>query len=191
MPTPVTHAFMAAAIGAAFMPERRAGRFVALATVLSTLPDVDVVGLQLGIAYESFWGHRGILHSLTFALAASLLVAWAVFRDGRPFSKGWWGPGLFFFAVMAMHDLLDAMTCGGLGVALFSPFDPSRHFLPWRLIPVAPIGLFSFFRGGGLDVLATEVLGLWMPTALICSAAWIIRRRTRNRRAVKAQALSP
>jgi len=191
MPTPVTHAFLGAAIGAAFMPERRAGRFVALATVLSTLPDVDVVGLQLGIAYESFWGHRGILHSLTFALAASLLVAWVAFRDVRPFSKGWWGPGLFFFSVMAMHDLQDAMTRGGLGVALFSPFDPARHFLPWRLIPVAPIGLFSFFRGGGLDVLATEVLGLWMPTALICSAVWIIRRRTRNRRATKAQALSP
>jgi hypothetical protein len=33
------------------------------------------------------------------------------------------------------------MTDGGLGCALFWPFDTTRYFAPWRPIPVSPIGL--------------------------------------------------
>jgi inner membrane protein len=55
----------------------------------------------------------------------------------------------------ASHGLLDAMTDGGRGVALFWPFTARRYFLPWRPIPVAPIGI-GFLSGEGLAIAERE-----------------------------------
>src|SRR5215471_8091928 len=33
---------------------------------LSMLPDADVIGLPLGVAYTAPWGHRGATHSFVF-----------------------------------------------------------------------------------------------------------------------------
>jgi inner membrane protein len=66
--------------------------------------------------------------------------------------------------VAVSHGLLDAMTDGGLGVALLWPWTPQRIFFPWRPIPVAPIGL-HLFSLRGLYVLGWEVLvflPVWM-----------------------------
>jgi inner membrane protein len=49
------------------------------------------------------------------------------------------------------------MTDGGRGVALLWPFTVHRYFLPWRPIPVAPIGI-AFFSGPGMRVAAVELL---------------------------------
>ena len=35
--------------------------------VCSVIPDLDVIGIQVGIQYGDFWGHRGFTHSLLFA----------------------------------------------------------------------------------------------------------------------------
>jgi inner membrane protein len=59
---------------------------------------------------------------------------------------------LDFFLITASHGILDAFTNGGLGIALFSPFDNSRYFFPFRPIQVSPIGA-GFFSMRGLRVL--------------------------------------
>jgi hypothetical protein len=59
--------------------------------------------------------------------------------------------------VVASHPLLDILTDGGLGCALFWPFDDTRYFAPWRPIPVAPIGL-AFFSPFGLTVAIWEAV---------------------------------
>jgi inner membrane protein len=59
--------------------------------------------------------------------------------------------------VVASHPLLDTLTNGGLGCALFWPFDNARYFAPWRPIPVSPIGL-GFFSPYGMFVAAVELL---------------------------------
>jgi len=59
--------------------------------------------------------------------------------------------------VLVSHPLLDTLTDGGLGCALFWPFDLTRYFAPWRPIPVAPIGL-AFFSPFGLFVAAVELV---------------------------------
>ena len=50
------------------------------------------------------------------------------------------------------------MTDGGLGCALLWPFNLTRHFAPWRPIPVAPIGLAFFSLSGGPVALTELVL---------------------------------
>jgi inner membrane protein len=121
-------------------------------SALSLLPDLDVVGFGFGVRYEDPWGHRGATHSLAFAIAAGGLVdAAAALRQRSPLKIG----GLAAL-VLASHPILDTLTDGGLGCALFWPFDLTRYFAPWNPIPVAPIGL-AFFTPFGLSIAAFEV----------------------------------
>jgi inner membrane protein len=71
-------------------------------------------------------------------------------------------------AVVGSHGLLDALTDGGLGAALFWPFDESRHFAPWTPIPVSPIGL-RVLSPYGLSVALHELV-LFFP--LFAYALW-------------------
>jgi inner membrane protein len=122
-------------------------------SALSFLPDVDVVGFGFGVRYEDEWGHRGATHSFVFscALGAALGLLAPLFR--LPAVR----IGLTASLVLASHALLDTLTNGGLGCALFWPFDHTRYFAPWTPIPVAPIGL-SFFSPYGLFVATAELV---------------------------------
>lgn len=81
---------------------------------------------------------------------------------------------LFFTLVTLSHPLLDMLTDGGLGVALFAPFSGRRYFLPWRPVEVSPIGV-GFFSQRGLEVLASEVRWVWLPGLGVVAAAFICR----------------
>jgi inner membrane protein len=158
---------LAVGIAAGRLHGRRGCRAIAATAVfsaLSLLPDADVLAFTLGIPYRAPFGHRGAFHSLSIAVALGVLAALAV--------GGLWRSrlrmGVTAVVVTVSHDLLDAMTNGGLGIALFWPFSNARVFLPWRPIPVAPIGI-RFISSRGLSVLLTELLlfspfllyGLW------------------------------
>jgi inner membrane protein len=122
-------------------------------SVLSLLPDIDVVGMAYGVPYGAPWGHRGATHSLVMAGVLGLAFAVLARGPGRRF-----GTTLVLAAAVAgSHGLLDAMTDGGRGVALFWPFSTHRYFFPWRPIPVAPIGVGLLSREG-LEVMVWELL---------------------------------
>ena len=89
---------------------------------------------------------------------------------------------LYFTLVTLSHPLLDAMTNGGLGVALFAPFSAQRYFFPFRPIEVSPIGM-RFFSERGLEVLASEVVWVWLPGLLIYLAAKVYRKLSRKHEA--------
>ena len=127
---------------------------MALWSALSLLPDADVIGFAVGVPYGAPWGHRGATHSLALSAALGLAIALVARRFGRPGVR----TALVASAVLVSHALLDTMTDGGLGCALFWPFDLTRYFAPWRPIPVAPIGLDFFSRYGGMVSLAELVL---------------------------------
>lgn len=163
-----THAFVGTALGQAGTSDwRKDWRFWCLLIVCSILPDIDSIGFHLGIPYSSFWGHRGITHSLTFAAILALCVATGFSRAfRRP-----WRLALLLFLVTATHGFLDAMTDGGLGIAFFSPFNLQRYFFPWRPIHVSPIGVGRFFSARGLHILWSEILWVWLPILAIWGLA--------------------
>jgi inner membrane protein len=121
------------------------GRSMLLLSVLSLLPDVDVIAFSLKIPYGDPWGHRGASHSL---VVAALLAAGAAGLLKRGDAAPWWRPFAFAFVVAASHGLLDSLTDGGRGVALLWPFSTERIFAPYRPIPVAPLGMGLFSRRG-------------------------------------------
>lgn len=145
--------------------QRRWGAFLFL-TALSFLPDADVVAFAFGIPYEHDFGHRGATHSIAFALIVGL-ITWAVTNRQRL--------AVLAGVVTVSHALLDALTDGGLGVALFWPLSSNRYFFPWRPIPVAPIGP-GFLSARGLTVAITEIV-FFLPFFLY--AIWPWRRRAK------------
>ena len=148
-------------------------RFWLLTALCAILPDADVIGFSLGWR-GSMLGHRGLSHSLFFALAVALVVVGLAFRKARPFKPAWLV--LYFFAVTASHGLLDALTDGGSGVAFFAPFDAERYFFPWRPIEVSPLSPDIFFGPRGAEVMKSEVVWVWIPAAALVALAWAYHR---------------
>lgn len=180
MASAFTHAFFAAAMGGAYAPARAPARFWLLSMLCAVLPDADVLAFSFGIPYGSMLGHRGITHSLAFALALGFSVAALCFRDA-PNRRAL---ALFFSLATASHGVLDALTNGGLGVAFFAPFHGARYFFPFRPVEVSPIGIGSFFSEWGLAVIKSELLWVWLPASLTVGLVLTLRlllRRARGR----------
>lgn len=183
MPTIFSHAIFASAIGAAFRPERNA-KFWVLTAVCSMLPDADVISFAFGVGYGSMLGHRGITHSILFALFLGTIVS-LLFLSGTQMPR--WNLALYFAVVTFSHPLLDMLTNGGLGVALFAPFSGERFFFPWRPIRVSPIGI-GFFSERGLAVLMSEFVWIWIPSMLIAGVSWIVWRQLGKQKQSSAEA---
>jgi inner membrane protein len=168
----LTHPVIPIALSVCF-PEGTVSRQLIFAgAACSAIADLDVVGFSLGIGYDNMFGHRGLTHSVAFAVALGAWVTFTVFRDSES------GHGLtfiFLFLSIVSHPLLDMLTNGGLGIALWAPFSSQRFFFPWRPIQVSPIGL-GFFSESGMRVLLSEFSWVWLPAAAVFVTGTMIRR---------------
>jgi inner membrane protein len=180
LPTFVTHAVTGLCAGKTVFSRKLPVRFWVLSIVLPAVPDLDVIGMVLGIPYAHFFGHRGFFHSPFFAMLVGVAVVSIFFRQERIFSKPWWQLTAYFFLLTASHGILDAFTSGGLGIALLSPFSNQRFFAPWTPIQVSPIGFRHFFSPWGLKVMLSEFLIVWIPSIVIVTIASIVRRHHRR-----------
>lgn len=140
------------------------------------LPDADVVGFKFHVAYSSVFGHRGITHSLLFALLLALLVTVLFFRKEKLFSKDWMRIFIYFFIATVSHPILDALTNGGLGVAFFAPFDNTRYFFPFHPIQVSPIKAGAFFGEKGIAVIKSEFVWIWIPSVVFIVVNLAVRK---------------
>lgn len=174
MPTIITHAVLGAASAKLFPKQNMPWRIWLASVFCSVVPDADVIAFSFGIPYSHFLGHRGFFHSILFAMVLALVVILCLFKEVKLFSKAWWGCLGFFFAVGASHGLLDAITDGGLGIALLSPFDTTRYFFAWRPLLVSPIGIEGFISSYGLKVLICEIIYVWLPLSVILMTCHII-----------------
>jgi inner membrane protein len=175
MPTIFTHAVVTVAIGAIVLPAKTPLRIWTLGVLCAMAPDLDVISFPLGISYSDMLGHRGVTHSIAFALGLSLLASVLALRDAafdRRRSRIW----LFMFLAIGSHGPLDALTNGGNGIAFFAPFSDQRYFFPVTPIEVSPIGL-GFVSERGLRVLASEFVWVWIPSLAIAAIGVSLRRR--------------
>lgn len=171
-----THTVVAVVLGKTYTSHKMPVRFWVYSILCSALPDADSIGFHLGVPYWHALGHRGLSHSLFFALILGITVSTAAFRENKMFSKAWWSLSLYFAVVTASHGLLDALTSGGLGIAFFSPFDRRRFFFPWRPILVSPIEISLFFSKWGLHVILSEILWVWVPFGVLYLFVLLTRR---------------
>jgi len=176
MPTVPTHVLAAVAIGSAFPQGAVPRKLWLVGAIAAMAPDLDVMGFRAGIRYGDFWGHRGFTHSLVFAAGLALLLIAFLRSSGLAVgSRGiqW----LYLFLAVASHGLLDALTNGGLGIALFAPFDNARYFFPVRPIAVSPIGILGFFSPRNLNVVRSELVWVWLPCVAAMAGFLALHRR--------------
>jgi inner membrane protein len=177
VPTVFSHAIAGGALALACGPAPRR-RAVLAAAVCAMLPDADVVAFWYGVPWRHVLGHRGITHSLVFAAVLAAVVVGLAFRG-----PAWTGRRgrlwLALFLATTSHGVLDAFTDGGSGIAFLAPFDNTRYFAPWQPIRVSPISVSRFLAERGLRVLQSEMVWVWLPSALLVAAAWVVRRGSR------------
>jgi inner membrane protein len=128
---------------------------------LAMLPDADVVPVSLGLPDVGLFGHRGLTHSLLFAIVIAVMAALLARRMGlRPLYTGF-----FVFLAVGSHGPLDALTYDSRGVPLLWPIYAAPIISPWRPIPVAPTGL-AFMSTRGLEVALVELI-YFLPLLLL------------------------
>jgi inner membrane protein len=174
MPTFITHPAVALGAAPCLRAVRRRWAIVLTGVLLTMVPDLDVVAFRFGIPYGHMLGHRGLSHSILFAVLVSALAA-LFFR--QPQAGRWllvWG---YLFVCAVSHGLLDALTNGGLGVGLLIPFSSRRFFFDIRPIDVSPLSLERFLGGRGLAILQNELVVVWLPAALLFVAIYWMTRK--------------
>ncbi|MDR1351624.1 MAG: metal-dependent hydrolase [Zoogloeaceae bacterium] len=181
MPTIFTHPAPMLALSLACGTRVIPPRLVVALLLFAMLPDLDGIGFYRGVPYGSWLGHRGFSHSLLFALTCGLsgfgVAPWL--KASRRLTGG-----LIFLAALS-HIALDALTNGGLGVALLWPFTDTRYFFPWRPIQVSPMSLARLFSERGLAVLYSELSWIWLPAF---ATALFVRHLRRRREQIKGNA---
>lgn len=173
MPTILSHPAVPLGLAVALGSANVSSRLLAAGVFASVIPDLDVLGFRLGIAYSHELGHRGFTHSLAFAVALAMVaVVFANRLKSRPQHAF-----AFVFVACASHGLLDMLTTGGHGIALFWPFSEERFFWPVQIIEVSTLNLRRFFGEAGLAVLASELRWVWLPAAGVAALGYAVRRR--------------
>ena len=169
MPSAIGHVAPALALIPLFSRRDTPKRLWFLGVLCAVAPDLDVLAFRFGIPYEHVLGHRGLWHSIPFAAVLASFVCLVCFPRPLPgFSRvKAWG---YLFLATASHGLLDTLTNGGLGVALFSPFTNQRYFLPFRPIEVSPLSLSAFFSERGVAILVNEIAWVWLPCAVLATS---------------------
>lgn len=166
------HVAASTALGYSLFPEKTAWKALFLAGLCAFFPDFDVIAFRFGVPYQSVWGHRGWTHSLVFALGLGIFIAWLFYRR----EKDWWKMAGWFVLATASHPLLDMLTTGGMGCALWWPFREDRLFFPVRVIRVSPLEIRSFFSLYGLKILISETIWVAFPGALLVLATRLARK---------------
>ena len=172
------HAVAAIAIGSSFSKPFKLIKFWFICIACAILPDLDVIGFSFGISYNSFWGHRGFSHSIIFALLMGVFFAMTFYYS--LFKKEYKKLiliGFCFFLCTLSHSLLDALTTGGKGVALLSPFDNTRYFFPWKVIQVSPIGISKFFSEWGVRVIVSELKWIGIPSLIFIVGVKLLKKK--------------
>jgi inner membrane protein len=121
-------------------------RVCVVAAACAALPDIDLLG-------SPFIAHRGITHSITFALIVSALVAWTQRRA--------WLAAVFGLALLS-HSCLDALTTYSVGVAFLAPFSGERSRFFWTPLGDPAGRLSRQLVQDALVVLLPALLAVWL-----------------------------
>jgi len=171
MATDYSHAVVGLGLARLYATKPMPWAYWGLAAVLPIIPDLDVFS---SAAYGTWLGHRGVTHSLVFALLLGVITAGVAFRY---FRVRWWSLSALFFVIIASHGLLDALTWGGEGIPFFWPLE--GRYGNWGLLPLSDVPLDlpdpRYSRS-----IRSELLWVWLPTGLLVGLAMAYRRWKRD-----------
>jgi len=160
------HVAASTALGYSFFPKQIRRTTLLLAGFCAFAPDIDVLAFRYGIPYESQWGHRGWTHSIVFAIVFGALM-YLLLKLLSPKNTVNYKAGIWLILSTLSHPLLDMMTNGGRGCALWWPFSTERIFFPFRPILVSPMSIGGFIGEWGMRVLMSELFWIGVPAVVM------------------------
>lgn len=143
----LTQITLGAAVGELVLGKKIGNKAILWGAFAGTIPDLDIIGNFWMSPIDALAFHRGVSHSIIFAVLFSFLLAWlcqkyyaadrisAKINSGqidRPSYREWY---LLFFIGMFTHALLDCFT--SYGTQLFAPF--SNYKVVFGTIAVADL----------------------------------------------------
>ena len=181
------HIAASSAIGCAFFPKQVYPATLLLAGFCAFAPDLDVLAFRFDVPYGSEWGHLGWTHSLVFGMVFGGLMAWLsrglTTRSRLTVSSEngqttWSRQTIFAWLILSTisHPLLDMLTNGGRGCALWWPFSSERIFFPFRPVEVSPMSVSGFISEWGLTVLASEAVWIGLPALGLVLVSKLFRK---------------
>ena len=131
---PISQATLGAIAARVAAPRTLVGPVLLVGAVAGAMPDIDVLFSAPDDFFRMVRVHRGITHSVFFALTAGPVLGWLIARwrarkeGGAPNTRGWM---LAVTAAVLSHPLLDVLT--PYGTQLLQPFSDARlaiHAMP-------------------------------------------------------------
>lgn len=138
----LTHICLGACTGELLLHKQLGKKALLWGIVAQNLPDIDTAAALFTPSDKAFLIHRGITHSLFFAIVAGLLLAWLAKRVHQKALLSFGTLAFFFCLQLLLHDLLD--TCNSYGTGLLEPFNHHRFSanLLYVADPLFTIALF-------------------------------------------------
>lgn len=122
VPTPISHAALGYALGVWGQRQVPIRRVSIAAAACAALPDIDLL-------FYPYLAHRGITHSLVFALIGAILATAILFP--RDTSQPRRSIAIVLFLALLSHSCIDALSTYSVGIEFFAPFSEQRYRFLW------------------------------------------------------------
>jgi inner membrane protein len=172
----LTHITLGACVGELVLGKKLGKKALFWGALSQCLPDIDTFAAVLYPADQAFLIHRGVTHSVLFAIVVGLGLAFAVKRIHRNGHVAFSLLAFFFCFQLLLHDLID--TCNSYGTGLLEPFGHQRFSInllyvvdPFFTISLLVAALFLIFKSGsnknrpGWALIALGLSGLYLIIA--------------------------
>lgn len=164
----VTHLALGACTGELILGRKLGKKAMLLGAIVANIPDVDIITGFFVPGDRALMLHRGITHSLPFALVFGIVLALLSKRIWRDVGLPWL---VFFFCFeLGLHDLLD--TCTSYGTGLLEPFSHQR-FSFHLLYVVDPLFTIALLVASIYLIWGSKYRGRWAGTAIIISSIYL------------------
>jgi inner membrane protein len=137
----LTHITLGACVGEIILGKQLVKRALVWGIIAQNLPDIDSAASLFTSADKAFLIHRGITHSIFFAIVIGMCLAFIAKKNHYKIYIPFATLAFFFCFQLALHDLLDA--CNSYGTGLLEPFSHHRFSINLLYVadPLFTIGL--------------------------------------------------
>ena len=120
----LTQLALGAAVGEAVAGKKAGNKAILWGAIAGTIPDLDVIAGNFMSTVDAMAFHRGLTHSILFALVVSPILGLALHKFYHQLDISWRRWSLLFFLGFFTHTLLDCFTTWG--TQLLWPFSNVR-----------------------------------------------------------------
>lgn len=120
----ITHIALGACMGELMLGKQLGKKALLWGALAQSFPDIDFIASFILPQVDDLIAHRGITHSIIFAIPAGFILALITDRIHRPHESTLKSLLAFFWSQIILHDLLD--TCNAYGTGLLEPFSKQR-----------------------------------------------------------------